>query len=185
MKDVASFDRWARWYDITSPGLDRDVLAAGLRFADRDVERVLDLAGGTGRAARSVDAEAVVVDAARGMLREARENGLATVQGDAARLPVRDEVVDAVVVVDALHHVHDARAALAEARRVLRPGGALVVREFDPTTLRGRLLAAAEHLYGFESTFRSADELAALVEDAGMTTFLPDRGFEYTVVGVR
>lgn len=185
VKDVASFDRWARWYDLTSPALDRDVLAAGFRFADRDIERILDLAGGTGKAARSVDAEAVVLDAARGMLREARDEGLATVQGDAARIPIRDASVDAVVVVDALHHVHDGEAAVEEAARVLRPGGVLVVREFDPTTLRGRLLAAGEHLFGFESTFRSADALAELIEAAGLTTFLPDRGFGYTVVGVR
>lgn len=185
MKDVTAFDRWARWYDVTMPAADRDVLAAGFRYADRDVELVLDLAGGTGRAARSVDGQAVVVDAARGMLREAREHGLETVLGDASRLPVRDATVDAVVVVDALHHVHDGAAAVEEAARVLRPGGVLVVREFDPTTLRGRLLAAGEHLFGFESTFRSADDLAELVEAAGLTTFLPDRGFGYTVVGVR
>lgn len=185
MKDVAAFDRFARLYERAMPAADRDHLTEGFRFADREVERVLDLAGGTGRAGRTLDGEVVVLDAARGMLRRASQHGLVAVQGDAARLPACDESVDAVVVVDALHHVYDAVAAVDEIRRVIRPGGVVVVREFDPTTLRGRALAAAEHAFGFESRFRSPDALAAVLERAGMTTFVPDRGFAYTVVGVR
>ena len=49
--------------------------------------------------------------------------------GDATALPVDDASVDLVVDFHALHHVVDWRAAVAEAARVLRPGGQLALTE--------------------------------------------------------
>lgn len=214
-RDVGTFDRLARLYDLAMPDAEPDVLATGLAYGDGDIHHVLDVGGGTGRAAR-VLAEAVrrsqapsspgrsrpspagtdeaarverprplVVDAALGMLRRARAAGVEGVQGDAGTLPVRDGAVDAVVIVDALHHFPAAERAIADAARVLRPGGVLVIREFDRTTLRGRALGAVERAVGFDSTFYAATDLLDLVEDAGLASFLPDRGFGYTVVGVK
>ncbi|RCU47850.1 methyltransferase domain-containing protein [Haloplanus salinus] len=189
--DVAFFDRVARLYDRLAPATNPEFLWAGLARADRPVERVLDLAGGTGRAARAIAApvgrmrapETLVVDASRAMLAHAAERGTPAVRGDAGRLPVRTAAVDAVVVLDALHHLPDQGAALAEAARVLRPGGVVVVREFDPRTLRGRALVAAERAVGFGSTFRGPDAWAAALGDAGLAPTVLDRGFAFTVVG--
>jgi len=185
-RDIAWFDRFARPYEWLMPGTDPDALAGGLALADRDVERALDVGGGTGRAARVLPTvDTVVVDPAEGMLREARRHGRTAVRGDAAHLPVADESVDAVLVVDALHHVPDQVGALAEAARVLREGGVLVIREFDRATLRGRALVAAEHLVGFDSRFFTPDELVAEVRRAGLDPAVPDRGFGFTVAGVK
>jgi ubiquinone/menaquinone biosynthesis C-methylase UbiE len=189
--DVRFFDRVARLYDRLAPTTDPEPIWTGLARADRPVSRVVDLAGGTGRATRAVSApvgtpatpEPVVVDASRRMLARAAARGTAAVQADAGRLPVRTEGVDAVVVLDALHHLPDPGAALAEAERVLRPGGVLVIREFDPDTLRGRALVAAERAVGFDSSFRGPAAWAAAVTDAGLTATVLDRGFAFTVVG--
>ncbi|MFB6096379.1 MAG: methyltransferase domain-containing protein [Haloferacaceae archaeon] len=184
--DVRFFDRLGGLYDLAMPGARAADLRAGLALADRDLERVVDLAGGTGRAAAALESgEAIVVDAAPGMLRAARSKGLETVTGDAMRLPLRDGVADAVLVVDALHHVPNARAVLDEVVRVLAPGGVLVVRDFDPTTVPGRALVAAEHLVGFGSRFFAPDDLAHVLEDAGLDARVLDRGFGYTVAGVK
>lgn len=186
MHDVGSFDRFAPLYEVVMPPAQGGKLRRGLALARRPVETGVDLAGGTGRASRSLDGvEWTVVDAARGMLATGAEAGVAGVQGDARRLPLRDGATDAVVVVDALHHVQGPRTALAEAARVLRPGGVLVVREFDPHTVRGRALVAAEHLVGFESTFLGPDALAAAMADTGLEPTVVERGFGYTVAGVK
>jgi demethylmenaquinone methyltransferase/2-methoxy-6-polyprenyl-1,4-benzoquinol methylase len=189
-RDVSLFDRIAPLYDVLTPAADREPLERGLAYADRDVDRVLDVGGGTGRAGRIFArypfvADVVVADAAAGMLRSARSQGLGAIQSDAGRLPVCDEQVDAVLVVDALHHFPDPHVAVREAARVLRSGGVLLVRDFDPETWRGRALVAVEHAIGFESEFFTAGEMADVVQDAGLASFVPDRGYEYTVVGVK
>ena len=184
--DVARFDRFARHYERLMPASDARPIRAGLALADREIDRVLDVGGGTGRAVRALGIpERIVVDAAPGMLAEARRRGLRTVRGDAARLPFADASVDAVLIVDALHHVADQTGALAEAERVLRPGGVLVCREFDRATFLGLLLVAGEHLVGFDSEFFTPDELAFAVERVGLTAATPVRGFGFTVAGVK
>jgi demethylmenaquinone methyltransferase/2-methoxy-6-polyprenyl-1,4-benzoquinol methylase len=183
-RDVSLFDRFARLYDAAMIPADGDRLAAGLAYARRPVERVLDVGGGTGRGISVVEApERLVVDAAPGMLRRLPA-GIDGVAGDATRLPLRADSVDAVLVVDALHHMPDHAAVLAETARVLRPGGVLVIREFDPGTLRGLALEVAEALVGFDSTFRRPDDLARRARLAGFEVAVPERGFGYTLAGV-
>jgi SAM-dependent methyltransferase len=57
------------------------------------------------------------------MLARAAAKGLETVEADARALPFGDASFDAVMCVSMLHHVDDRPRALAEQRRVLRPGG--------------------------------------------------------------
>ena len=184
--DTTTFDRLARFYDWFSPSPDADEFREALDFADREVERVLDVGGGTGRGASALGArERIVADAAAGMTRQARRNGFEAVRADAARLPFADKSVDAVLVVDALHHFGDPERAVESAARVLRPGGVLVVREIDPTAPVGRFVERGEHLYGFDSTFFAPDDLGRMVADAGLDAKYRSQGFEYTVVGTR
>jgi demethylmenaquinone methyltransferase / 2-methoxy-6-polyprenyl-1,4-benzoquinol methylase len=60
---------------------------------------------------------------------------LSLVAGDALRLPFRDEAFDAVTISFGLRNVADPGQALAEMRRVTRPGGRLVVCEFSTITI--------------------------------------------------
>ncbi|GAA0542551.1 methyltransferase domain-containing protein [Halorubrum ejinorense] len=185
--DVDFFDRIAPLYDLVMPSADGAALAAGLDHAARPIERLIDVGGGSGRAAAAlIGPEITVADASLGMLSRARRvRGLDGVAVDAGRLPFRDGSVDAVTVVDALHHLPDREAALAEAARVLAPGGALVVREFDPETLLGRVLVAGEHAIGMGSRFYTPAALADAMDAVDLDPRIVDRGFGYTVVGVR
>jgi len=184
--DVRFFDRLARLYDVAMPPARVGPLRDGFAFADRPIERMLDLAGGTGRASRGLQRagiDPVVVDISAGMLARARAAGHEVVRGDAGRLPIGDDAVDAAVVVDALHHLSDPAAGLSEAARVIRPGGVLVVQEFRPRGLRGRALVAAERLVGFDSTFWEPAELCESLAAAGFDARIVREGFEYVVVG--
>ncbi|WP_049971038.1 class I SAM-dependent methyltransferase [Haladaptatus cibarius] len=184
--DVGHFDRFARLYDFFSSPFDADILAEGLAQADRPIERVVDVAGGTGRAVRAIDAdERIVLDASKKMLVQAHRRGLACVRGDASRLPLDSESVDAIVISDALHHIGDAEDALAEVERVLNPGGVLVIREFNPATIRGKLLVRGEHAIGMNSVFFTPEELTRMLAGAELVPHVRNRGFDYTVAGVK
>jgi ubiquinone/menaquinone biosynthesis C-methylase UbiE len=101
------------------------------------IGRLLDIGTGTGRVLELLGTraqEAVGVDASTAMLALARARlaraGLAHCavrQADMYRLPLPDRSFDAVVLQMVLHHAERPDAALAEAARVLRPAGRLVV----------------------------------------------------------
>jgi demethylmenaquinone methyltransferase/2-methoxy-6-polyprenyl-1,4-benzoquinol methylase len=152
--DVAAmFDAIAARYDLLN-----DVLSVGqVRLWRRAVaritgagpgQRVLDLAAGTGTSSltfTATGADCVACDFSLGMLRaghtrltgrKQRGTGrLGFVAGDALRLPFRDEAFDAVTISFGLRNVADPGQALAEMRRVTRPGGRLVVCEFSTITI--------------------------------------------------
>ncbi|MEZ3114408.1 class I SAM-dependent methyltransferase [Halobaculum sp. MBLA0147] len=213
--DVRFFDRIAPLYDVAMPPVRPADLRAGFRLADRSIRRVLDAAGGTGRAARAVrvatdgtwadghtragpsrtdaetdsgsssgTADVTVLDVSAGMLGRAAADGLAAVRGDARRPPIRPGAVDAVVIADALHHVPDWPAALTALSETVAPGGVVVVREFDPTTLRGWALARLEHLAGMDSVFATPEDIREQLRAAGLRAYTLQPGFGYTVVGV-
>ena len=184
--DVRFFDRVSVLYDALMPPPRAGWATEAFEFAERPVERVLDLAGGTGRVAAALTPErdAVVADVSAPMLARARERGLPTVRGDAGRLPIRDGAVDAAVVVDAYHHLPDREAAVREAARVVAPGGVVVIRDFDPATLPGRAIAAGEALFGMDSRFVTADAAARDLTRAGLRSRVFDRGTVYTVAGL-
>ncbi|PWU51494.1 bifunctional 3-demethylubiquinone 3-O-methyltransferase/2-octaprenyl-6-hydroxy phenol methylase [Micromonospora sp. S4605] len=82
----------------------------------------------------------VGVDLTRSALAQAAEHGVTVVQGDATAVPLADGCADVVAAGELLEHVPDWRAAVAEACRLLRPGGLLVLDTLNDTAL-SRLLA--------------------------------------------
>jgi demethylmenaquinone methyltransferase / 2-methoxy-6-polyprenyl-1,4-benzoquinol methylase len=204
--DVAAmFDAIAGRYDLLN-----DILSGGqVRLWRRAVaritgarpgERVLDLAAGTGTSTltfTAAGADAVACDFSLGMLQagkarmdRAGTSGLNFVAGDALRLPFRDGTFDAVTISFGLRNVADTVAALAEMRRVTRPGGRLVVCEFSTITLApvdmlyrrylmkalpviARRVARSPEAYEYLSEsiadWPAQPELAQLIEAAGWT----------------
>ena len=137
------FDGVAKRYDTTNT-----VLSLGMdklwRRRTRQClqlragERVLDLAAGTGVSTAELmrsGADAVACDFSLGMLRAGKANrSRRTVQfvaGDGMHLPFADETFDAVTISFGLRNIANAPMALREMRRVVRPGGRLVVCEFS------------------------------------------------------
>ncbi len=165
--DVAAmFDAIAGRYDLLN-----DLLSAGqVRLWRRAVaritgagpgDRVLDLAAGTGTSSltfTATGADCVACDFSLGMLQagqpkvtaqnQQHPGRLGMVAGDALRLPFRDEAFDAVTISFGLRNVASTPAALAEMRRVTRPGGRLVICEFSTIPVAGIDMLYRRYLTG-------------------------------------
>lgn len=126
-------ERFAIVHDARAARQARAEVERLLRRALRSGEVVLDPGCGTGWQAaglRRAAPEVTVLgaDVSAGMLARARAAGAGPLlQADATRLPLAAGSVDLVVTRGVLHHLPDVVGALAEWRRVLRPGGAVVV----------------------------------------------------------
>jgi SAM-dependent methyltransferase len=123
-----------------------DVIAPGLR--------VLDLGTGTGSLGRGFarcGCRVVGLDLSPDLIAEARAQdsaaGLASayLAGSAERVGLADGAFD-IVAAGQCWHWFDRPAAAREARRLLKPGGRLVIAHFDWIPLAGNLVAATEDL---------------------------------------
>ena len=169
------------------------------RCALRPGERVLDVATGTGdlafleAAAVGSPGRVVAVDSCVPMLDVARRRNGGAVdfrEGDAMNLPFPDASFDVVTISFGLRNVADRDRALREFRRVLRPGGRLMVLDFS--TPNSKVLKAVHdlayfvlmpalgrafawhrdaHHYTADSirTWLSPDALSAMMREAGFT----------------
>lgn len=128
----------------------------------------LDIGVGTGRFAAPLGL-AVGVDVAPGMLRLAAGRGVRVVRGRAECLPFADGAFARALCVTTLCFVEDPAAMLAEARRVLAPGGVLALGMLDAGSPAGRAYIDAQSSGAFFRHARreTADEVDALLRRAG------------------
>ena len=145
--------------DLMSGGLHRAWKAFAIAQSGvRPGQRVLDVAGGTGDLARALAREAGdagqvwLTDINAAMLARGRDrlmdDGLVlpVAQCDAEHLPFREDTFDLVTVAFGLRNMTRKDSALLEMRRVLKPGGRLLVLEFSRVW---KPLAGAYNLYSF------------------------------------
>jgi arsenite methyltransferase len=145
---------------------DRVIARLDVKWGDR----VLDLGFGGGLTFAPLwerGATVVAIDRAEDMVAAARARFADAVAagrlelhaGDVARLPLADGAVDRVLTVNTVYFWSDLAAAFREVRRVLAPGGRLVVAIRDMAVMR--------RLDPTVFTLRSPEAVAAALRDAG------------------
>ncbi|MGA7617312.1 MAG: class I SAM-dependent methyltransferase [Thermoanaerobaculia bacterium] len=151
------FDETAEWYDwiigFLSFGSGNWYRTEALRRAGFGPGKtLLDVATGTGVVARAAAGisdqpkKIIGLDPSIGMLREARRKSDShLVKGRGETLPFPDASFDLITMGFALRHVADLRALFAEFRRVLKPGGKVLIMEI--TAPRSRVGSAFLGLY--------------------------------------
>nr|AIS85566.1 methyltransferase type 11 [Verrucosispora sp. MS100047] len=125
----------------------------------------------------------VGVDLTRSALIQAADHGVTVVNGDATAVPLADGCADVVAAGELLEHVPDWRAAVAQACRLLRPGGLLVLDTLNDTAL-SRLVAVriAERL---PTVPRGIHDPRLFVDDRELVAECARHGVDLRVRGVR
>ncbi len=139
--------RYDRWYDTHRPAYEAEL--AALRALLPPFTRALEIGVGTGRFAAPLGFH-YGLDPALPMLRLARRRGIRVVAGRGEALPFARGGFDLVALVFTLCFVEDWPRLERELRRVLRPGGHLLVGLLDWGSQAGRRLArrrAADPFY--------------------------------------
>jgi 2-polyprenyl-6-hydroxyphenyl methylase / 3-demethylubiquinone-9 3-methyltransferase len=118
----------------------------------REGALLVDLGCGGGLLAPHVQAlgyRHVGIDLTCSALAVAARHGVTPVAGDVTQLPLPDAVADVVTLGEILEHVADHEKTVAEACRILRPGGALVIDTIANTRLaRVLVVEVAERIPG-------------------------------------
>ncbi|WP_204112901.1 bifunctional demethylmenaquinone methyltransferase/2-methoxy-6-polyprenyl-1,4-benzoquinol methylase UbiE [Shimia biformata] len=170
------FNSVASKYDVMN-----DVMSMGIHrvwkdammdwLAPRPGQRLLDVAGGTGDISfrflkRAGSGHATVLDLTEPMLVEGRKRAeaeqMATsldwVTGDAMALPFKDNTFDVYTISFGIRNVTRPQDALAEAYRVLKPGGRLMVLEFSQ--IPNDMMQKVYDLYSFNIIPRMGQVIA-------------------------
>jgi ubiquinone/menaquinone biosynthesis C-methylase UbiE len=145
---------------------------------DREMT-IVDLGAGPGLLSIQLgkllpQAKIIGVDLSSGMLQIARENadeaGVSSFEtrlGRAEEMPVESGSADLVVTQSSLHEWEDPHKGLSEVFRILKPGGRLILKDYNRAWLCGwkrRLFAIIHHLEMFKFTF---EEVAGLLREVG------------------
>jgi SAM-dependent methyltransferase len=143
-------------------------------------ERVLDLGCGAGRfvaALRDAGADPVGVEIAEAALERARRNApgadLRAVEPDGS-LPLEHGSIDLVWCSEVLEHVADTAHLLLEMRRVLRPGGRVLIT----VPFHGRVKAAVIGLLRFDRHFDPTGQHLRFYTQSSLTRTLREAGFD-------
>lgn len=144
---------------------------------------LLDLGGGTGRVSQyftDSNAQVTVCDLSFPMLEQSlKKEGLRQVCSHSEELPFPSKIFDRIIMVDALHHVHDQQRTAQEMWRVLKPGGRIVIEEPNHHHPLVKIVAWVEKIALMRSHFLKPQEIQALF--SSNNGFLRQQNEGYTV----
>ncbi|MGE3150689.1 MAG: class I SAM-dependent methyltransferase, partial [Pseudorhodoplanes sp.] len=178
----------AEWDRIRKLHAADEAVEAAIREAlsERPIRALLDLGTGTGRMLElfgpqigrglGIDMSLDMLALARARIERAGLRNCSVRQGDIADLALPRESFDAVIIHQVLHFLTDGARAIAEAARVLDPGGRLLVVDFAPHDLEFLREEYAHHRLGFAKETVAEWMTAAGLDLAMHRSIQPDKG---------
>lgn len=150
-----SWAAWSRALGLLLPAVDVADLGCGEGYLTLE-------AAAWARKVYAIDRSTDVLGRAKAMAARRRVKNIAWKRGELEKVPLADRSVDVAIASQALHHATDPAKALAEAWRILRPGGRLLVldlRQHEEAWVQDKL---GDQWLGF-----TPDGLASLITTAG------------------
>jgi ArsR family transcriptional regulator len=153
-----SWPAWSRALGLLLPAVDVADLGCGEGYLTIEAAR-------WAKHVTAIDRSQDVLTRGRALAKRRKLTKITWKKGDLEKLPLADRSVDIALLSHALHHAEHPDRALAEARRILRPGGRVLIlelREHEEAWVRAKL---GDRWLGF-----SDGDLRARVTDAGFSS---------------
>ncbi|WP_456485758.1 class I SAM-dependent methyltransferase [Hydrogenimonas sp.] len=133
-------------------------------------EKGIEIGVGTGRFAAPLGIK-TGLEPSRKMAQIAKTRGIEVIPGQAEAIPLPDDSYDFALMVTTICFVDDAKKALQEIWRILKPGGFIIVGFVDKETPLGRLYQKNKEKSRFYKTahFFSGDEVMSLLRQTGFS----------------
>lgn len=174
MPRTQPFDQFSRdydaWFDRHPQVYESEV--AALRSMIPSGGRGVEIGVGTGRFASALGI-LDGVEPSKAMRRLAAGRGVKVIDAVAEALPYADESFDFAVMVTTICFLDDVNAALEEVRRILKPGGAIIIGLLDRDSPLGTAYERLKDKNPFYrlATFHSTDEVKRLLQATGFGDF--------------
>lgn len=176
MNAAESFDRLAEeydsWFDSPKGKMLFEAEVGAVKALMKDLKHpFLEIGVGSGRFAESLGIEQGI-DPSDALIEKARKRGVDVVKGVGEALPYKDETFNAVFILLTLCFVNNPIKVLAEARRILKPGGGMITGIINSRSTWGLLYSKKKYeshpLYE-HARFYTPSELVDLVGKGGMS----------------
>lgn len=150
-------------------------------------EVVVDMGGGTGRLAHYLSKYCktiYVLDESKGMLSKVKASKkIIPLLGDALDTGFNKDSIDVVIMSDMVHHVKDQARLIAEAYKILKKDGKLLILDFEKRHIKIKILRAFEYMLFGKLYFRTSSEVKNLIKDKFVITDFIDKGYYFIIKG--
>ncbi|AKA34270.1 class I SAM-dependent methyltransferase [Flagellimonas lutaonensis] len=176
MASIKTFDehvaQYEQWYEDHPEAYQSEILALQEQFLELPQNiRGIEVGLGTGRFSEPLGIKEGIEPSAE-MAKRAMKRGIEIMKGTAERLPYAAMQFDFVLFVTVCH-LKNLKKALSEARRVLKPDGAIIIGFLDKERLIAQSYMARRHKSNFyeKAVFYSVEEMEQLLKKAGFKNF--------------
>jgi len=157
----SSYRTYDKWYDDNKFAYISEVEA--LKRVIPKKGEGLEIGVGTGRFAAPLGIR-YGIDPSRKMIQLAKKRGVKTQLGFGECLPFADACFDYVAIINTLCFVENPRKTIAEAHRVIKTNGKLIVGFIDRDSFLGRTYRTAQSRFYEHANFLTVEEMKQLIE---------------------
>lgn len=156
--------KYDKWYDVN-----QFAYLSELELLKKIVskeKRGLEVGVGTGRFAKELGTE-FGIDFSLGMLKIAKKRKIKCIVARGEKIPFKDNFFDYLTIIITICFTEFPAKVLAEAKRVLKESGEIVVAIIDRNSFLGKFYQGKESIFYKEATFFSTSEISGLLKREG------------------